>query len=126
MGTYSKIKGLSDVDISGKTVLLRVDFNSPIDPQAGVILDDKRFREILYTIKALDKAKPSSSLIRADLEKRILLLLSPMLTDFQNSWEKRSDLLMISLEHVPGMLSAMQKLAMLSCWKMSGSMQKRT
>ena len=57
MGTYSKIKGLSDVDISGKTVLLRVDFNSPIDPQAGVILDDKRFREILYTIKALDKAK---------------------------------------------------------------------
>ena len=57
MGTYSKIKGLSDVDISGKTVLLRVDFNSPIDPQAGVILDDKRFREILYTIKALEKAK---------------------------------------------------------------------
>jgi phosphoglycerate kinase len=57
MGIYSKIKGLSDVDVSGKTVLLRVDFNSPIDPQAGVILDDKRFREHLYTIKALDKAK---------------------------------------------------------------------
>lgn len=57
MGTYSKIKGLSDVDISGKTVLIRVDFNSPIDPQTGVILDDKRFREHLYTIKALEKTK---------------------------------------------------------------------
>lgn len=57
MGIYSKIKGLSDVDVSGKTILLRVDFNSPIDPQAGLILDDKRFREHLYTIKALKKAK---------------------------------------------------------------------
>lgn len=57
MGTYSHIKGLSDVDVSGKTVLLRVDFNSPIDPVTGVILDDKRFREHLYTVKALDKAK---------------------------------------------------------------------
>jgi phosphoglycerate kinase len=47
MGIYSKIKGLSDVDVSGKTILLRVDFNSPIDPQAGLILDDKRFREHL-------------------------------------------------------------------------------
>lgn len=57
MGVYSKIKGLSDVNISGKTILLRVDFNSPIDPQTGVILDDKRFREHLYTIKALESAK---------------------------------------------------------------------
>ena len=57
MGAYSVIKGLSDVNISGKTVLLRVDFNSPIDPQAGIILDDKRFREHLPTIKALVPAK---------------------------------------------------------------------
>lgn len=57
MGIYSTIKGLSDVDVSGKTILLRVDFNSPIDPQAGIILDDKRFREHLYTIKALENAK---------------------------------------------------------------------
>jgi len=57
MGTHSMIKGLSDVSISGKTVLLRVDFNSPIDPQAGIILDDKRFREHLETIKTLDSAK---------------------------------------------------------------------
>ena len=50
------IKSLSQVDISRKKVLLRVDFNSPIDPQAGVILDDKRFREHLKTIQALNDA----------------------------------------------------------------------
>ena len=50
------IKNLSQVDISRKKVLLRVDFNSPIDPQAGVILDDKRFREHLKTIQALSDA----------------------------------------------------------------------
>ncbi len=50
------IKNLSQVDISRKKVLLRVDFNSPIDPQAGVILDDKRFREHLKTIQALSEA----------------------------------------------------------------------
>ena len=50
------IKNLSQVDISRKKVLLRVDFNSPIDPQAGVILDDKRFREHLKTIQALRDA----------------------------------------------------------------------
>jgi phosphoglycerate kinase len=50
------IKNLSQVDISRKKILLRVDFNSPIDPQAGVILDDKRFREHLKTIQALKEA----------------------------------------------------------------------
>lgn len=50
------IKNLSQVDVTRKKVLLRVDFNSPIDPQAGVILDDKRFREHLRTIQALKDA----------------------------------------------------------------------
>ncbi len=50
------IKNLSQIDISRKKILLRVDFNSPIDPQAGVILDDKRFREHLRTIQALRDA----------------------------------------------------------------------
>ncbi len=51
-----QIKNLNHVNITNKTVLLRVDFNSPIDPEAGLILDDKRFREHLPTIRALDKA----------------------------------------------------------------------
>ncbi len=36
-----------------KTVLLRLDLNSPIDPASSLILDDKRFREHIPTIKAL-------------------------------------------------------------------------
>ncbi|RPI38224.1 MAG: phosphoglycerate kinase [Methanoregulaceae archaeon] len=36
-----------------KTVLLRLDLNSPIDPTSSLILDDKRFREHIPTIRAL-------------------------------------------------------------------------
>jgi len=48
---------LEDVEFSHKTVLVRVDFNSPIDPASNLILDDKRFREHLPTIEALEDAK---------------------------------------------------------------------
>jgi len=39
------------------TVMLRVDFNSPIDPSSNQILDDKRFREHLPTVQALEDAR---------------------------------------------------------------------
>ena len=38
------VKTLGDIEVAGKTVLVRVDFNSPIDPQTGKILDDTRIR----------------------------------------------------------------------------------
>ncbi|NYT06186.1 MAG: phosphoglycerate kinase [Methanomicrobiales archaeon] len=40
-----------------RTALLRVDFNSPIDPVSSMILDDKRFREHIPTFHALEDAK---------------------------------------------------------------------
>lgn len=40
-----------------KTVLLRLDLNSPIDPASNLILDDKRFREHIPTIKALNTSR---------------------------------------------------------------------
>jgi phosphoglycerate kinase len=40
-----------------KTVLLRLDLNSPIDPSTNLILDDKRFREHIPTIKALEGSR---------------------------------------------------------------------
>ena len=40
-----------------KTVLLRLDLNSPIDPASNLILDDKRFREHIPTIRALDGSR---------------------------------------------------------------------
>jgi len=48
---------LDDVDASGKSVLLRVDINSPIDPKTGQITDDKRIRATLETLRDLRKAR---------------------------------------------------------------------
>ena len=48
---------IRDLGAEGKTVLLRLDLNSPIDPTSNLILDDKRFREHLPTIHALEKSR---------------------------------------------------------------------
>ena len=49
---YNK-KTVRDVDVSGKKVLLRCDFNVPLDKQTGEITDDKRIVASLPTIRYL-------------------------------------------------------------------------
>jgi phosphoglycerate kinase len=53
----AKIGRLGEVPVAGKTVLLRLDLNSPIDPSSLSILDDKRFREHAPTIQALRESR---------------------------------------------------------------------
>ena len=48
-----KFPTLDGVDVKGKTVLVRVDINSPLDPNTGEILDDTRIRECAPTLKEL-------------------------------------------------------------------------
>ena len=49
--SYINKKTIEDIDVEGKKVLVRCDFNVPL--QNGVITDDKRVRESLKTIKYL-------------------------------------------------------------------------
>lgn len=50
--TYNK-KSILDINVAGKKVLLRCDFNVPQDKKTGEITDDKRIRAALPTIKYL-------------------------------------------------------------------------
>jgi phosphoglycerate kinase len=52
-----EIGTLADAGKLTGTVMLRVDFNSPINPSSNQILDDKRFREHLPTVQALEDAR---------------------------------------------------------------------
>ncbi|KUO41587.1 MAG: phosphoglycerate kinase [Hadesarchaea archaeon DG-33-1] len=47
---------LDDADVKGKTALVRVDINSPIEPKTGEILDDTRIRECAPTLKELSQS----------------------------------------------------------------------
>ncbi|HMB45708.1 MAG TPA: phosphoglycerate kinase [Candidatus Methanoperedens sp.] len=47
---------IDDIDIKSKTVLCRLDLNSPMDPN-GIILDDSRFRSHIITLRELEDSK---------------------------------------------------------------------
>ena len=44
---------IDDFDIDNKTVIVRVDINSPVDPSTGLILDDTRIKLHAETIGEL-------------------------------------------------------------------------
>ena len=52
MAKYDK-KSVEDLDVAGKKVIVRVDFNVPLDKQTNEITDDKRIQGALPTIKYL-------------------------------------------------------------------------
>ncbi|MFQ6013262.1 MAG: phosphoglycerate kinase [Thermoplasmata archaeon] len=52
-----KFYTLDDFDPAGRTVLLRLDINSPIDPTSGRILNDSRIRQHMVTLRELRDAR---------------------------------------------------------------------
>ncbi|OKY77105.1 MAG: 3-phosphoglycerate kinase Pgk [Candidatus Methanohalarchaeum thermophilum] len=48
---------LDDVKLKNKSILIRIDVNSPIDPSTKRILDDNRFRSHLKTFRSLNDSK---------------------------------------------------------------------
>ena len=55
-GVHMRITSLDDVDVRGRTVLLRPDINSPIDRETGKIVNENRIDKSLPTIKDLADA----------------------------------------------------------------------
>ena len=51
----AKFNTIDDFDVNGKTVLVRIDINSPVDPNSGIILDDTRMKLHAETIKELSE-----------------------------------------------------------------------
>jgi len=47
---------IDDINVKGKTVLCRLDLNSPMDPK-GIILDDSRFKSHIMTLKELEYSR---------------------------------------------------------------------
>ena len=47
------MRGIDDYNYEGKTVLLRIDINSPIDPKTKKIVSENRIKKSLPVIQAL-------------------------------------------------------------------------
>ena len=61
------IKTVKDVDLHGKRVIMRVDFNVPM--KDGVVQDDTRIAAALPTIKYILEQKPRSLVLMSHLER---------------------------------------------------------
>ena len=48
-----EFKTIDDFDVEDKTILVRIDINSPVDPSSGIILDDTRLKLHAQTVKEL-------------------------------------------------------------------------
>jgi phosphoglycerate kinase len=62
-------KTIKDIEVTGKTVLVRVDFNVPRDKETGEITNDNRIVAALPTLKYLLENKPKAVVLFSHLGK---------------------------------------------------------
>lgn len=62
-------KTIRDIEVAGKTVLVRVDFNVPRDKETGEITNDNRIVAALPTLKYLLEQKPKAVVLFSHLGK---------------------------------------------------------
>ena len=62
-------KTIKDIEVAGKTVLVRVDFNVPRDKETGEITNDNRIVAALPTLKYLLENKPKAVVLFSHLGK---------------------------------------------------------
>lgn len=95
---------IDDFDVENKTVLVRVDVNSPVDPSSGIILDDTRLKLHARTIKELSM-KGAKVVILAHQSR-------PGKKDFttlSQHAESLSDILNLRVKYVDSLFSASAK-----------------
>ena len=85
---------LDDVDLQGRTVLYRVDVNSPLEPSTGHLLDDGRLRAIVPTLQRLSQ----SSVVLLSHQSRPG---RSDFTDMSNHCERLSEILGRTIKFVP-------------------------
>ena len=96
----TNFNSIDDFDVENKTVLIRIDINSPVDPSSGEILDDTRQRLHSETLKELSN-KGAKVVILAHQSR-------PGKTDFtslRQHAEVLSNILGIHVEHVDSIFS---------------------
>ncbi|MEM2910231.1 MAG: phosphoglycerate kinase [Nitrososphaerota archaeon] len=54
---YVNFLTMDDLDLAGKTIFLRADINSPVDPYSGRLLNKVRIKEAAVTIRELSSSK---------------------------------------------------------------------
>ncbi|MCS7095277.1 MAG: phosphoglycerate kinase [Thaumarchaeota archaeon] len=57
MSSHLEILTIDDFDLTGKTVFVRADMNSAIDPKSGKLLDHSRISEAAITVRELSRSK---------------------------------------------------------------------